>query len=58
MISKRDVMKPEKPFDCVAMKTEIQERLLREVNEFGQDEARSGEWSTYLAIQYWVASCR
>lgn len=32
-------MKPEKPFDCVQMKTEIQERLLREVEEFGEEEA-------------------
>jgi hypothetical protein len=33
-------MKPAKIFDCVAMKAEIQERLLREVAEFGEDEAR------------------
>jgi len=29
-----------KTIDCVAMKAEIQERLLREVAEFGEDEAR------------------
>jgi hypothetical protein len=33
-------MKAEKTFDCVAMKTEIQERLLREVVEIGEEEAR------------------
>jgi hypothetical protein len=32
-------LKPEKPFDCVQMKTEIQERLLREVTELGEEEA-------------------
>jgi hypothetical protein len=32
-------MTPEKDFDCVEMKTEIQERLLREVVEFGEAEA-------------------
>ena len=38
-------MKPEKKFDCVEMKAEIQERLLREVAEFGEEEAqrRRGE---------------
>jgi hypothetical protein len=33
-------MKVEKEFDCVEMKTEIQERLLREVAELGEEEAR------------------
>ncbi len=33
-------MKPEKEFDCVQMKTEIQERLLREAAELGEDEAQ------------------
>jgi hypothetical protein len=33
-------MKPEKEFDCVQMKTEIQEQLLREVSELGEDEAQ------------------
>ena len=32
-------MKQEKTFDCVQMKTEIQDRLLREVAEFGEQEA-------------------
>jgi hypothetical protein len=32
-------MKSEKEFDCVAMKAEIQERLLREVAELGEAEA-------------------
>ena len=32
-------MKAEKTFDCVEMKTEIQERLLREVAELGEEEA-------------------
>jgi hypothetical protein len=33
-------MKGEKTFDCVEMKAEIQERLLREVAELGEEEAR------------------
>ncbi len=33
-------MKPGKEFDCVEMKAEIQERLLREVAELGEDEAQ------------------
>ncbi len=33
-------MKHNKAFDCVDMKTEIQERLLREVAEVGEEEAR------------------
>ena len=33
-------MKPDKEFDCVDMKAEIQERLLREVAELGEEEAR------------------
>ena len=33
-------MKAEKTSDCVEMKAEIQERLLREVAELGEDEAR------------------
>ena len=33
-------MKPEKEFDCVEMKVEIQERLLREVAELGEEEAQ------------------
>ena len=32
-------MRPGKAFDCVEMKTEIQERLLREVAELGAEEA-------------------
>ena len=35
-----DAMRPEKEFDCVEMKAEIQERLRREVAELGEDEAR------------------
>jgi hypothetical protein len=31
-------MKPEKEFDCVEMKVKIQERLLHEVEEFGEEE--------------------
>jgi hypothetical protein len=33
-------MKPGKEFDCVEMKAEIQERLLREVAELGEEEAQ------------------
>ncbi len=33
-------MKAEKIFDCVEMKAEIQERLMREVAELGEEEAR------------------
>jgi hypothetical protein len=33
-------MKTEKAFDCVEMKAEIQQRLLREVAELGEEEAR------------------
>jgi hypothetical protein len=33
-------MKPENQFDCVEMKADIQERLLREIAELGQDEAK------------------
>jgi hypothetical protein len=33
-------MKPEKEFDCVEMKAEIQERLLREIADFGDEEAQ------------------
>jgi hypothetical protein len=33
-------MKAEKEFDCVEMKAEIQERLLREVAELGEVEAK------------------
>ena len=32
-------MKPEKTFDCVQMKTKIQEQLLREIAELGEEEA-------------------
>ena len=32
-------MKQVKEFDCVQMKTEIQERLLREIAELGEEEA-------------------
>jgi hypothetical protein len=35
-----DAMKAVKKFDCVEMKAEIQERLLREVAEVGEEEAR------------------
>jgi len=41
MILKRHVMKPDKTFDGVQMKEEIQERLLREVAELGEDEAQT-----------------
>jgi hypothetical protein len=34
-------MKHAKEFDCVEMKAEIQERLLREVAELGDEEARN-----------------
>ena len=33
-------MKPGKEFDCVEMKAEIQERLLGEVAEWGEEEAQ------------------
>jgi hypothetical protein len=33
-------MKGEKTFDCVQMKAEIQERLLRESTDLGEEEAR------------------
>ena len=33
-------MKSAKEFDCVEMKAEIQARLLREVAELGEEEAR------------------
>jgi hypothetical protein len=33
-------MKPEEDFACVEMKTEIQQRLLREIAEFGEQEAQ------------------
>ena len=33
-------MKTAKGFDCVEMKAEIQERLLREVAELGEEEAQ------------------
>jgi hypothetical protein len=33
-------MNPEEKFDCVRMKTEIQERLLHEIAELGEEEAR------------------
>jgi hypothetical protein len=32
-------LKPDKKFDCVQMKVEIQERLLREIVELGEEEA-------------------
>jgi len=32
-------LKPGKKFDCVQMKIEIQERLLREIAELGEEEA-------------------
>lgn len=32
-------MKQDKKFDCVQMKIEIQERLLREIAELGEEEA-------------------
>ena len=32
-------MKPGKDFDCVQMKTRIQEQLLREIAELGEEEA-------------------
>jgi hypothetical protein len=32
-------LKQDKQFDCVRMKTEIQERLLREIAELGEEEA-------------------
>ena len=31
-------MKPDKKFDCVQMKAGIQERLLREIAELGEEE--------------------
>lgn len=33
-------MRDSKTFDCVEMKAEIQERLLREIAEHGEEEAR------------------
>jgi len=35
-----DAMKREKTFDCVEMKGGIQERLLRESADLGEEEAR------------------
>ncbi len=32
-------MKPGKTFDCVEMKTSVQEQLLREIAELGEEEA-------------------
>jgi hypothetical protein len=32
-------LKQDKKFDCVQMKTEIQERLLREIADLGEEEA-------------------
>jgi len=32
-------LKQDKTFDCVQMKTEIQEHLLREIAELGEEEA-------------------
>ena len=32
-------MKQDKEFDCVQMKAEIQDRLLREIAELGEEEA-------------------
>jgi len=32
-------LKQDKKFDCVQMKAEIQERLLREIAELGEEEA-------------------
>jgi hypothetical protein len=32
-----DAMKPGKEFDCVEMKAQIQERLLREIAELGEE---------------------
>ena len=58
MILKRDAMKLDKTFDCVAMKEEIQQRLLREVAELGEGEAeRRAERSAYRAIPFWVHFC-
>ena len=33
-------MKGKKAFDCVEMKADIQERLLRELSDLGEEEAR------------------
>ena len=45
-------MKPGKELDCVEMKAEIQERLLREVAELGEEEARSDGLSAWCAIRF------
>lgn len=42
-------MKERKDFDCVAMKGEIQQRLLQEEGEFGTEEARRRRRDRILA---------
>jgi len=39
------------------MKAEIQERLLREVAELGEDEPKGDGPSACRAIRFWAASC-
>jgi hypothetical protein len=41
-------MKPDKPFDCVQMKWEIQSRYRREAGELGEEEAAKRRWQRVL----------
>jgi hypothetical protein len=41
-------MKQDKPFDCVQMKWEIQERHRREASELGEEEAAKRRWQRVL----------
>jgi hypothetical protein len=43
-----------KRFDCVRMKTEIQERLLREIAELGEEELPDAGATGWLMIQSWA----
>jgi hypothetical protein len=51
-------MKVEKKFDCVEMKAEIQERLLREVAELGNRKPKSDGASGCRAIRSWGSFLR
>ena len=41
-------MKEEKDFDCVQMKSAIQQELLREERELGKEEARRRQWDLVI----------
>ena len=47
-------MKQVKEFDCVQMKTEIQERLLREVAELGEDRAAHFGANDWFMTRSWA----